>query len=435
MPEATTHTPFLGRSQPTPEGQGPPSLAEMAHQQFVRATKHVDIDPWIVEHLSHPKRTTVASVPVRRDSGEVEVYTAYRCQYSDALGPTKGGIRYHPDVTLDEVVALAAWMTWKCAVAGLPYGGAKGGIVCEPAAMSRGELERLTRRMTVEFINVFGPESDIPAPDVNTTAEMMGWIYDTYSMIKGHNAAGVVTGKPLSLGGSIGRTESTGLGVVETVEAAADHLDIPLRGSTAVVQGFGKVGYYAAKFLEQRGVKVVGISDASGAIYDEKGIDVEDAFRHAKGNKGLLKGYAKVRPYDGDILTAPCDILVPAAMENQITSQNAHEVQARIVAEGANGPTTVKADEVLHKKGVFLVPDIVANSGGVIVSYFEWVQNVNKFPWTLDVVNGRLAQTMKHSFEATVEVADKKGIDMRTAAYVLALQRCGEAVAARGLFP
>ena len=430
-----THTPFLGRTTPTVEGQGPPSLAEMAHQQFERAAKHVDLEPWIVEHLSHPKRTTIASVPVRLDGGKVEVFTAYRCQYSDALGPTKGGIRYHQDVTLDEVVALAAWMTWKCAVAGLPYGGAKGGIVCDPARMSRGELERLTRRMTAEFINVFGPESDIPAPDVNTTAEMMGWIYDTFSMIKGQNAAGVVTGKPLALGGSVGRTEATGLGVVVTVEAAAEHLGIALRDRTAVVQGFGKVGYYAAKYLQERGVKVVGISDVSVSLYDAKGIDVEDAFAYTRGNKGLLKGYPKARAHDGDILTAECDVLVPAALENQITARNAGDIRAKIVAEGANGPTTVKADEVLHKNGVFLVPDIVANSGGVVVSYFEWVQNVNKFPWTLDVVNGRLAETMKRSFDGAVKVADDKGVDMRTAAYVLALQRCGEAVRARGLFP
>ncbi len=433
--QPATHTPHLGFSAPTPEGQGPPSLAEMAHQQFVRATRHVSLDPWIVEFLSHPKRTTIASVPVRLDSGEVKAYTAYRCQYNDALGPTKGGIRYHPDVSLDEVVALAAWMTWKCAIAGLPYGGGKGGIVCDPTRMSPGELERLTRRMTVEFINVFGPDDDIPAPDVNTTTEMMGWIYDTYSMLKGGHNAGVVTGKPLVLGGSLGRTESTGLGVAASAEAAVRHRGKRLSDMSCVVQGFGKVGYWTAHFLQEKGARVVGISDASGAVYDAKGVDVEDLFRFARRNGGVIRGYEKARAHDGDILTAPCDVLVPAALENQITARNASDVTARILVEGANGPTTVKADEVLHKNGVFLVPDIVANSGGVVVSYYEWVQNENHFPWTLAEVLARLAETMTRSFDNTVRIAEKQGVDMRTAAYVLALERCGEAVKARGLFP
>ncbi|MHB8604481.1 MAG: Glu/Leu/Phe/Val family dehydrogenase [Thermoplasmatota archaeon] len=432
---AHTHTPILGPRAATAEGQGPPSLAEMAHDQFLKATKHVALEDWIVQHLSHPMRTTIASVPVRMDDGDVEVFTAYRCQYSNALGPTKGGIRYHQDVSLDEVVALAAWMTWKCSIAGLPYGGAKGGIVCDPTKMSRGELERLTRRMTVEFVNIFGPESDIPAPDVNTTSEMMGWIYDTYAMLKGGASAGVVTGKPLELGGSLGRTESTGLGVIECAEAAAKHLKKDFRKLSVVVQGFGKVGYWAAHFAEQRGAKVVGISDASGAVYNAKGIDVEDLWNFAKKNKGLIEGYGKAKKYDGDILAAECDMLIPAALENQITTKNAADIRASVVVEGANGPTTVKADEILHKNGVFLVPDVVANSGGVAVSYFEWVQNEQKFPWTLEEVNSRLASTMKRSFDSTAAIAVKKGIDMRTAAYVFALERCGAAMKARGLFP
>ena len=431
---AATHTPDLGRTAPTPEGQGPPSLAEMAHQQFVRASHHVALEPWIVQHLSHPMRTTIASVPVRMDNGEVKVYTAYRCQYSNALGPTKGGIRYHQDVTLDEVIALAAWMNWKCAIAGLPYGGGKGGVVCDPTRFSQGELERLTRRLTVEFINVFGPENDIPAPDVNTTSEMMGWIYDTYAMIKGGNSAGVVTGKPLSLGGSLGRTESTGRGVVTTIEAAVKHKGKRMQDLTAVVQGFGKVGYYTAKFLADRGTKVVGISDVSGALYNKNGIDVEDLFAYARKNKGLIAGYQKAQSVD-DILTQECDILAPCALENQITSRNAANIRATIIGEGANGPTTVKADEILHKNGVFVVPDVVANSGGVVVSYFEWVQNQNHYPWTEQEVNDRLAVIMERSFRNTVKIAEAKSIDMRTAAYVLALERCGEAIKARGLFP
>jgi glutamate dehydrogenase (NAD(P)+) len=431
---APTHTPHLGLTVPKAEGQGPPSLAEMAHQQFIRATNHVTLEPWIIEHLSNPKRTTIASVPVRMDDGSVKAYTAYRCQYSDALGPTKGGIRYHQDVTLDEVVALAAWMTWKCAIAGLPYGGAKGGVVCDPTKFSSGELERLTRRLTVEFINVFGPETDIPAPDVNTTSEMMGWIYDTYSMMKGGNAAGVVTGKPLSLGGSLGRQESTGRGVVATIEAAVLHKNKRMQDQTAVVQGFGKVGYYAAKFLQEKGVKVVGVSDVSGGLYNKNGLDVEDLFAYARKNKGTIKGYGKGQTVD-DILTQECDILVPAALENQITAKNAPKIQASVISEGANGPTTVKADEILHKNGVFVIPDVVANSGGVVVSYFEWVQNQNHYAWTEEEVNDRLAVIMERSFANTVRIAEGKGIDMRTAAYVLALERCGSAIKARGLFP
>jgi glutamate dehydrogenase (NAD(P)+) len=406
----------------------------MAHQQFVRATHHVALEPWVVEHLSHPMRTTIAGVPVRLDSGEVKVYTAFRCQYSNALGPTKGGIRYHQDVSLDEVVALAAWMNWKCAIAGLPYGGAKGGVVVDPTKLSIGELERITRRYTVEIINVFGPDTDIPAPDVNTTSEMMGWIYDTYAMIKGGSAAGVVTGKPISLGGSLGRTESTGRGVVETIEAAVKHKGKRLQDLTACVQGFGKVGYYAAKFLQEKGARVVGLSDVSGSFYNKSGIDVEDAFAHARRNKGLLGGYAKAQPIP-DVITAECDVLVPAAMENQITSRNAGNIKASIVGEGANGPTTVKADEILHKNGVFVIPDVVANSGGVVVSYFEWVQNQQHYPWTEKEVNDRLAVIMERSFQSTVRIAESKSVDMRTAAYVLALERCGEAIKARGLFP
>ncbi len=431
---ASTHTPPLGLTIPTLEGQGPPSLAEMAHQQFIRATHHVSLEPWIIEHLSHPKRTTIASVPVRMDDGSVKAYTAYRCQYSDALGPTKGGIRYHQDVTLDEVIALSAWMTWKCAIAGLPYGGAKGGVICDPTKFSPGELERLTRRLTVEFVNVFGPETDIPAPDVNTTSEMMGWIYDTYSMIKGGHAAGVVTGKPLALGGSLGRTESTGRGVVTTIEAAVKHNGKRMQDLTACVQGFGKVGYYGAKFLEEKGAKVIGISDVSGAIYNKNGIDIADLWAYTRRNKGSVMGYDKAQRVE-DILTQECDILVPAAMENQLTSRNASDIRATFIGEGANGPTTVKADEILYKNGATVIPDVVANSGGVVVSYFEWVQNQNHYAWTEQEVNDRLSVIMERSFRNTIRIADAKDIDMRTAAYVLALERCGEAIKARGLFP
>lgn len=406
----------------------------MAHQQFVRASHHVTLEPWIVEHLSHPMRTTIAGVPVRMDNGQVKVYTAYRCQYSNALGPTKGGIRYHQDVNLDEVIALAAWMNWKCAIAGLPYGGAKGGVIVDPTQLSNGELERLTRRLTVEFINVFGPETDIPAPDVNTTSEMMGWIYDTYAMIKGGATAGVVTGKPLILGGSLGRTESTGRGVATTLEAAARHQGKRMNDLTACVQGFGKVGYYTAKYLQDRGTRIVGVSDVSAQLYNKNGLNIEDLNTYARKNKGRIEGYPKAQPVP-DVLTQECDILAPCALENQITARNAANIQATIIGEGANGPTTVKADEILHKNGTFVVPDIVANSGGVVVSYFEWVQNQNFYAWTEQEVNDRLATIMERSFRNTVKIAEAKNIDMRTAAYVLALERCGEAVKGRGLFP
>ncbi|MHB8585723.1 MAG: Glu/Leu/Phe/Val family dehydrogenase [Thermoplasmatota archaeon] len=430
-----THTPDLGLAPPTPEGRGPPSLAEMAMLQFSKAAPFTTLEPWVIEFLSHPKRTTIASVPVRRDSGAVESYIAYRCQYSNALGPTKGGIRYHPDVNLDEVVALAAWMTWKCAIADLPYGGAKGGVVCDPTKMSPGELERLTRRMTVEFIDIFGADTDIPAPDVNTTTEMMGWIYDTYSMFKGQSQSGVVTGKPLALGGSLGRTESTGYGVVECVKAGAKHLGMDLSRSTAAVQGFGKVGYFAAKYLAQNGARIVGLADASGQYVNEKGIDIESALAHTQKNRGLLAGFAGASKTDSSIIEMQCDILVPAALENQITTANAANVQAKLLVEGANGPTTVKADETLRKNGVFVVPDIVANSGGVVVSYFEWVQNMNHYAWDLNLVMERLSERMRHSFDRALAVQKRLDCDMRTAAYVLALERCGEAIKARGLFP
>ncbi len=435
MSDGQTHTPPLGMQPPTLEGEGPPRLAEMAHQQFVKAARHVDLPDWIIEYMSHPRRTHIASVPLRHDNGDVRIYPAYRCQYNDALGPTKGGIRYHPGVNLDEVVALSAWMTWKCAIAGLPFGGAKGGVVCDPTGMSKAELERLTRRVTVEMMDVFGPEKDIPAPDVNTTAEMMGWIYDTYSVFKGASFAPVVTGKPLSLGGTVGRAAATGRGAADTAEAAAVYKGMDLTKSTAIVQGFGKVGYYAAKFLAEKGVKVVGVSDVSGRVYDERGLDIDKMFAYAQKNKGTILGYPDARSIDDSVLVQPCDILVPAALENQITVGNASDIQAKIVVEGANGPTTVKADEILHKNGVFVVPDIVANSGGVVVSYFEWVQNVNKFPWTEDEVANRLARRMKESFDSTVRVAEEKDVDMRTAAYILALDRVGQAINDRGLFP
>ncbi len=435
MSDGNTHTPPLGIRPPTLEGEGPPRLAEMAHQQFTKASQYVDLEPWIIEYMSHPRRTHIASVPLRHDDGTVRMYPAYRCQYNDALGPTKGGIRYHPGVNLDEVVALAAWMTWKCAIAGLPFGGAKGGIVCDPTTMSKPELERLTRRATVEMIDVFGPEKDIPAPDVNTTAEMMGWIYDTYSVFKGTTSAPVVTGKPLSLGGTVGRAESTGRGCADTAEAAARYKGLDLEGSTAIVQGFGKVGYYAAKFLHEKGVKVVGISDVAGRVYDPNGLNIEKLFAYTLKNKGTILGYPDAPAINESVLIQPCDILIPAALENQITSTNAGDIQASIVVEGANGPTTIKADEILHKNGTFVVPDIVANSGGVVVSYFEWVQNLNKFPWTEEEVGSRLKKRMADSFNSTVRVAEEKDVDMRTAAYILALERVGTAIKDRGLFP
>ena len=408
---------------------------EIALSQLDRVAKRIGLDEEIHERLRHPRRILIVSFPVRMDDGRMRVFTGYRVHHSLDRGPAKGGIRYHPDVTLDEVKALAMWMTWKCAVVDIPFGGAKGGVVCDPKEMSRGELERLTRRYTTELMILLGPEKDIPAPDVYTDAQTMAWIMDTYSMNVGYSVPGVVTGKPLSIGGSRGREEATGRGVVLTILEAMKKLGMPKDGVTVAIQGFGNVGGTVARLLYREGIRVVAVSDSRGGIYNPEGLDLEALFLH-KREAGTVVGFPGGEDITNqELLTLKCDVLVPAALENQITEENADRVRARIVAEGANGPTTPEADAILYEKGVFLIPDILANAGGVTVSYFEWVQSLQAFFWSEQEVNIRLKDIMVRSFHEVYEIHRKERVDMRLAAYILAVGRVAEAFRTRGLYP
>jgi glutamate dehydrogenase/leucine dehydrogenase len=376
-------------------------------------------------------RTFMVNIPIAMDDGSIRVFTGYRVQYNDALGPTKGGIRYYPDLSLDEVTALAAWMTWKTAVTGLPLGGGKGGIRCNPKEMSKAELERLTRGYVRALARFIGPFTDVPAPDVYTTAEMMAWIMDEYSEMVGYPAFGVVTGKPLNVGGSHGRNEATSRGVMYTVVEAAKHLDLKLKGATVAVQGYGNVGYHAARLLHKIGCKIIAVSDSKGGILMQKGLDPEKVSEY-KNKTGSVIDYPETSLITNEqLLELECDILVPAALENQITKANATNVKAKIVAEGANGPTTPEADEVLFKKGVFVIPDILANSGGVIVSYFEQVQNQMNYYWTEEEVRNRLKVTITNAFNDVLNVSKQYNVNMRTAAYILAVKRVADALMAR----
>jgi glutamate dehydrogenase (NAD(P)+) len=368
------------------------------------------------------------------DDGSFRVFTGYRVQHSIIRGPAKGGIRYHPDVTLEEVMALAAWMTWKCAVVNIPFGGGKGGIVCDPSKMSKGELERLTRRYVADLIDVFGPESDVPAPDVNTNEQTMAWIMDTYSMHARHTVTAVVTGKPLALGGSAGRREATGRGVLLMIREAARRIGLDLRGARVVVQGFGNVGSVAADLLAKDGAIVVGVSDVKGAIQNPSGFDVPALLQHVAQTKSVV-GFPGSTPVDGKkLLELPCDVLIPAALENQITHVNAGRIQARIIAEGANGPTTTQADKILNKAGVLVVPDILANSGGVTVSYFEWVQDRQGLFWREQEVNERLEHIMVNAFHDVARMADEHGVSFRVAAFMLAIKRVVDVIQLRGVY-
>lgn len=403
--------------------------------QVDRAAARLGLEPGLLKILKEPKRTLTVSVPLRKDDGTYEVYTGYRVQHNLARGPAKGGIRFHQEVTLEEVIALAALMTWKCAVVDIPYGGAKGAVVVNPKELSVTELERLTRRYVTEISIIIGPEKDIPAPDVNTNPQVMAWIMDTFSMQHGYSIPAVVTGKPIEIGGSQGRNEATGRGCVFTVEEAAAALGLNLGEATAAVQGFGNVGSVAAACLNDLGCRVVAVSDSKGGIYSESGLDIADVQAY-KERTGSVTGYPDASPISQEeLLTLDCDILVPAAMENQITEANAHLVKAKIVAEGANGPTTAKADEILEKRGVTVVPDILANAGGVVVSYFEWVQGIQHFFWTKDEVNRQLRRRMVASFREVYELARKEQVSMRTAAYMIALSRVKKAMLLRGLYP
>ena len=407
---------------------------EIAVEQFNRAAQKLKLDPNLAEILRRPKRQLTVSIPIRMDDGKVHVFEGYRVQHSLARGPAKGGIRYHPNVTLDEVKALAMWMTWKCATVNIPYGGAKGGIICDPKKMSSGEKERLTRRYTHEILPIIGPEKDIPAPDVYTDAQTMAWIMDTYSTTLGYSSLGVVTGKPVELGGTKGRHEATGRGVMYTVEEACRSLNLPLKGARVVVQGFGNVGHIAAQMLFDKGARILAVSDSSGAVLNPQGINPYEALKFKA--DGSVKGMPGTSPISSAaLLELECDILIPAALENQITEENAPRVRAKIVAEGANGPVTPSADRILFEKQVFLIPDVLCNAGGVTVSYFEWVQDLQGFFWDEPQVNQQLERIMKRAFAEVNELAVREKVDRRTAAYMLAIKRVAEATKVRGLFP
>jgi glutamate dehydrogenase (NAD(P)+) len=403
-------------------------------QEFEGAAKILNLDKGLWRMLTHPKRQIIVSCPVQMDNGEIEVFTGYRVQYNITLGPAKGGIRYHPDVTLDEVTALAAWMTWKCAVAQLPFGGGKGGVICDPTKMSRRELEALTRRYTAEIIDAIGPDKDVPAPDVNTNEQIMAWFSDTYSMHVGHTSTAVVTGKPVEMGGSLGRREATGRGVMIVARESAKHLGFSLKGATVAVQGFGNVGGIAADLLAEQGAIIVGVTDWKGGVYNAKGLDVKALLAHVAQHK-TVQGFTGGEPLaSGDIFGLPVDILIPAALENQITEQSAPHIKARLVVEGANGPTTPAANKMLHDRGVFVVPDILANGGGVTVSYFEWVQDRHGYFWPEKEVNEKLEVKMMQAFDAVLQTAERYKVDMRTAAYIVAINRVATVTKLRGMY-
>jgi len=403
-------------------------------QEFNVAARLLKLDPGVWKILTNPKRQIVVSCPVQMDNGEIEVFTGFRVQYNITLGPAKGGIRYHPDVTLDEVTALAAWMTWKCAVAHIPFGGGKGGIICDPAGMSRRELEALTRRYVAEIVDAIGPEKDVPAPDVNTNEQIMAWVMDTYSMHVGHTTTSVVTGKPLELGGSMGRREATGRGVMIATREAARHVGIDVKGARVAVQGFGNVGSISAQLLAHQGARIVAVTDWKGGVHNDGGIDIEQLLAHVHQHK-TVDGFSGGEPLAHDRLFAlDVDVLIPAALENQITMQNASSIKARIIIEGANGPTTPDAHRYLHERGVFIVPDILANSSGVTTSYFEWVQDRYGYFWTEEEVNQRLERKMCEAFSDVLQTALKYNVDMRTAAYVVAINRVATVTKMRGMY-
>ena len=402
--------------------------------RFDRAAELLDLEPGLYKVLRHPEKQIIVSIPVLKDNGEVEVYTGYRVLYNTSRGPAKGGIRFDMQVTLEEVKALAAWMTWKCAVVNIPFGGAKGGVVCDPHTMSAGELEKLTRRYTAGIISMLGPDSDVPAPDVNTNERVMAWIMDTYSMHVGHTTTAVVTGKPVEMGGSLGRREATGRGCMIETKEALTHLGMPVTGTTVAVLGFGKVGSVAAQLLQREGCKIVAIGDRSVSIYDKNGIDVDDAVAYVKKNRSL-DGYSRGEVISGaDLLTLDVDVLLPAALENVITTKNAGQIRARIICEGANGPTTAAADSILEENGVFVIPDILANAGGVTVSYFEWVQDRGGYFWTEQLVNDRLRDIMVNIFNDVLAISKQHKVNMRTAAYMLAISRVATVHKLRGIY-
>ena len=407
----------------------------VAQQQFDLAAERLNLDAGLRRVLREPRRELTVHFPVKMDDGSVQVFTGFRVQHNLGRGPAKGGIRYHQDVTIDEVKALAMWMTWKCAVVGIPYGGGKGGVIVDPKKLSQKELEGLSRRFFTEIEVLIGPERDIPAPDVNTNAQVMAWFMDTYSMHMGHTVPGVVTGKPISLGGSEGRNEATARGCVFTIVEAARHLGLDLTTSRVAVQGFGNAGSIAARLIVAEGSTVVAVSDSTGGIHNPAGLDIGRVINWKK-EHGTVQGFpGSTDVSNAAVLEVDCDILIPAALENQITPRNAGKIKARLVAEAANGPTTPEADRILHENGVFMIPDILCNAGGVTVSYFEWVQDLNRDHWSEAVVNEKLHSIMTRAFAETLEIAHREDVDMRTAAYLLAVERVADATSMRGLYP
>ena len=407
----------------------------IAMRQFDYAAEKCGLEPGLCEVLRRPRRALSLSLPVKMDDGSIRVFEGFRVQHNSARGPCKGGIRYHPNVTFDEVKALATWMTWKCAIVNIPFGGAKGGIVCDPHQLSRNELERLTRRYAYEISPLIGPDKDIPAPDVYTDAQVMAWIMDTYSMTHGSNAPGVVTGKPLFLGGSLGRNEATARGCLFVVRSACDVIGINLKDATVAIQGFGNAGSIAAQLLSREGAKIIAISDSHGGVMNRDGLNIAELVAYKAKNHTVVDFPGSTPISSEAVLELPCDILIPAALENQITMQNADRVQARIVAEAANGPTTPDADLVLHSRGIMVVPDVLANAGGVTVSYFEWVQDLQELFWDEDDVNRRLERVMVKAFADVHATANKYHVELRTGAYILAIDRVANAMRTRGIWP
>ena len=428
----------MAKAQPSrmPVAPAASNPFEVALEQFDRAADILDLDPGLRETLRRPKRQLIVSIPVRMDDGSVRVFEGYRVQHNIARGPAKGGIRYHPQVSLDEVKALASWMTWKCAVVNIPFGGGKGGVICDPKSMSLGELERMTRRFTSEISIIIGHDKDIPAPDVYTNPQIMAWMMDTMSMTKGYSTLGVVTGKPIAVGGSEGRNEATARGCVVAIGEAAEKKSIKLKGSRAAVQGFGNAGAITARLLWETGVKVVAVSDTSGGIYNAQGLPIDRVIA-AKEKSGAVRRYSGPceKISNEALLELPVDVLVPAALEGVITGDNAPRVKAKIIAEAANGPTTPEADDILLKNGALVIPDILANAGGVTVSYFEWVQDLYSFFWETDFVYAHLTKTIRNAFKDVYATAQKHKTDMRTGAMVVAVGRVAEATRIRGLFP
>ncbi len=431
MPEPE-HMPTLDTLTAGKENSNP---YQIALRQLENVAGLLGIDDGVHQILRLPKRELTVNFPVKRDSGGTQMFTGYRVQHNTSRGPAKGGLRFHPDTNIDEVRALAMWMTWKCAIVNIPFGGAKGGVICDPKTLSLGELEDLTRRYATEISLVIGPDSDIPAPDVGTNGQIMAWLMDTYSMHAGHTVPAVVTGKPVSIGGSEGRVDATGLGVVLTTQEAFRRQGRSLAGATVVVQGFGNVGGATARLFHQRGAVVVGVSDVAGGIANPQGLDIPAVIDHLH-RTGSVVGFAGSDPVSNqEILELPCDVLVPAALQNQITPNNAGRIRAGMVVEGANGPTTPDADLILHDRGILLLPDILANAGGVTVSYFEWVQDIQSFFWSAAQVNSRLARIMRNAFDTVWETAQSHSVDLRTAAYMVGVARVAEATLTRGIYP